>query len=102
VFRNVGIQNSDAGELPRKHTTYRTRRKFEIKKTAILSEAAETEILLFIQPTYTFNGKVSYTPYVKNGLKCTDYDQTFTKQVAVIIFTYAHLLCNIRYSVRTY
>jgi len=26
VFRNVGIQNSDAGELPRrKHTTYRTR-----------------------------------------------------------------------------
>jgi len=32
VFRNVGIQNSDAGKLPRrKHTTYRTRRKFEIK-----------------------------------------------------------------------
>ena len=32
VFRNVGIFNSDAGELPRrKHTTYRTRRKFEIK-----------------------------------------------------------------------
>jgi len=32
VFRNVGILNSDVGELPRrKHTTYRTRRKFEIK-----------------------------------------------------------------------
>ena len=32
VFRNVGIQNSDAGELPRrKHTTFRTWRKFEIK-----------------------------------------------------------------------
>jgi hypothetical protein len=32
VFRNVGIQTSDAGELPRrKHTTFRTRRKFEIK-----------------------------------------------------------------------
>jgi len=32
VFRNVGIYNSDAGELPRrKHTTFRTRRKFEIK-----------------------------------------------------------------------
>jgi hypothetical protein len=29
VFRNVGIQNSDARELPRrKHTTYRTWRKF--------------------------------------------------------------------------
>ena len=34
VFRNVGIYNSDTGELPiRKHTTYRTRRKFEIKNT---------------------------------------------------------------------
>jgi hypothetical protein len=33
VFRNVRIQNSDAGELPRKkkHTTFTTRRKFEIK-----------------------------------------------------------------------
>ena len=33
MFRNVGIWNSDAGELRRrKHTTFRTRRKFEIKK----------------------------------------------------------------------
>ena len=32
VFRNICIQNSDTGELPRrKHTTYRTQRKFEIK-----------------------------------------------------------------------
>jgi len=32
VFRNVGIWNSDAGESPkRKNTTFRTRRKFEIK-----------------------------------------------------------------------
>jgi hypothetical protein len=32
VSRNVGIQNWDAGELPRrKHTTYRARSKFEIK-----------------------------------------------------------------------
>jgi len=32
-FRNVGIQNSEAGELRRrKHTAFRTRRKFEIKK----------------------------------------------------------------------
>jgi hypothetical protein len=32
VFRNVGIFNSDAGDLPRrKHTTFRTRRKFEMK-----------------------------------------------------------------------
>jgi len=34
VFRNVGIYNSDAGELPkRKHNIFRTRRKFEIKNT---------------------------------------------------------------------
>jgi len=32
VFRNVGIYNLEAGELPRrKHTTLRTRRMFEIK-----------------------------------------------------------------------
>jgi len=37
VFRNVGIYNSDAGELPsRKHTTYRKQRKFEIKKSIFL------------------------------------------------------------------
>jgi len=37
VFRNVGIQNSDAGELPsRKNTTFRTRRKLEIKNTSHL------------------------------------------------------------------
>jgi hypothetical protein len=32
MFGNVGISNSHVGELQRrKHTTYRTRRKFEIK-----------------------------------------------------------------------
>ena len=32
VSRNVGIYNSNAGELPRrKNTTFRTRRKYEIK-----------------------------------------------------------------------
>jgi hypothetical protein len=37
VFRNVGIYNSGAGELPRrKHTTYRTRQKFEIKNVYIV------------------------------------------------------------------
>jgi hypothetical protein len=34
VFWNVGIQNSDARELPRtKQTTFRTRQNFEIKNT---------------------------------------------------------------------
>ena len=37
VFQNVGIQNLDAGELPRrKHTTYRTQRKFVIKNRTVL------------------------------------------------------------------
>ena len=37
MFRNVGIYNSDARELPRrKHTTFRTRRKFEIKNTFLM------------------------------------------------------------------
>jgi hypothetical protein len=37
VFRNVGIQNSDAGELPRrKHKTFTTRRKFKIKNDPVL------------------------------------------------------------------
>jgi len=31
VFWNIGIYNSDAGELPRrKHTTFKTQQKFEI------------------------------------------------------------------------
>ena len=35
AFRNVGIQQSDAGEIPKRmHTSrFKTRRKFEIKKT---------------------------------------------------------------------
>jgi hypothetical protein len=33
VFRNVGIQQSDAGEIPKRiQTRFKTRRKFEIKK----------------------------------------------------------------------
>jgi plasmid stabilization system protein ParE len=33
VFRNVGYQTPYAGEQPKRlHTTYRTRRKLEIKK----------------------------------------------------------------------
>ena len=36
VFRNVGIQQSDAGETPKRiHTRFKTRRKFEIKKSRI-------------------------------------------------------------------
>ena len=34
AFRNVGKPQSDAGEIPKRiHTRFKTRRKFEIKKT---------------------------------------------------------------------
>ena len=37
VFRNVGIQQSDAGEIPkRRHTRFKTWPKFEIKNTSPL------------------------------------------------------------------
>jgi len=37
VFQNVGIQNSDTGELPtKKHTTFRTWQKFEMKNFGFL------------------------------------------------------------------
>jgi len=46
VFGNVGIWNSDAGELPRrKHTTFRTRWKFEIEIE--LFESSELTCLYF-------------------------------------------------------
>ena len=36
MFQNVGIYNSDTGKSPRrKHTTFRTRQKFEIKNLGI-------------------------------------------------------------------
>jgi len=39
VFRNIGIYNSDAGELPRrKHETFRTWWKFEIRNHHIYNE----------------------------------------------------------------
>jgi cbb3-type cytochrome oxidase subunit 3 len=42
VFRNVGTQNSEAGESPKsKNTTFRTRRKFEIKKMGPLLTAVK-------------------------------------------------------------
>jgi hypothetical protein len=52
VFRNVCIQNSDARELPRrKHTTYRTQRKFEIKNACNVI-LCNKQILL---SSYVFN-----------------------------------------------
>ena len=36
VFRNVSIQQSDAGEIPKRiHTRFKTRRKFEINKKGL-------------------------------------------------------------------
>jgi len=49
VFRNVGIQTSDAWELPRrKHTTFGTRRKFEIMKSCIVKKYISKIYLFFL------------------------------------------------------
>ena len=49
MFRKVGIQNSDVGELPkRKHTTIRTRRKFEINKFIFILNLDGVDKFIFI------------------------------------------------------
>jgi hypothetical protein len=49
VFRNVGIYNSDAGELPRrKHTAFRTRRKYEIKNKQYVFSVDTTVLVLIL------------------------------------------------------
>jgi hypothetical protein len=61
VFRNIGIYNSDTGESPkRKNTTFRTQRKFEIKKIAIISlnDIFKLILLVFIAKPSVFPGGV--------------------------------------------
>jgi hypothetical protein len=49
VFRNVGLYNSDAGKSPRrKHTPYRTRRKFEIKNRYLLLTTVNIIIIIIV------------------------------------------------------
>ena len=49
VFRNVGIQQSDAGEIPKRIHTFRfkTRRKFEIKNSHLNSNVNRYIYLVF-------------------------------------------------------
>ena len=54
VFRNVGIHNSDAGELPkRKHNIFRTGRKLEIK-FLFLQGKAPKEVHAILTETLAF------------------------------------------------
>ena len=47
-FRNVGIQQSDAGEIPKRiHTRFKTRRKFQIKKFRDFLHAANLYISIY-------------------------------------------------------
>jgi hypothetical protein len=51
VFRNVGIQNSYGGILPRrKHTTFRTRRKFDIKNCGSFFVETILNIYIYMHP----------------------------------------------------
>jgi hypothetical protein len=67
VFLNVGIRNSDAGELPRrKHTTLRIWRKFEIKDIYNVHTTQKPEKPLF--PFGNYNPlKGKYTTYTPKG-----------------------------------
>jgi len=51
VFRNVGIQQSDVGEIPKRiHTIFKTRRKFEFKNRAIIDSSLSDFFLMFSIP----------------------------------------------------
>ena len=96
VFRNVGIHNSDAEELPRrKHTTFRTRWKFEIKNVLICWKTLDqlnryfSAKLLSLLPTRevdsVFSEMFSTSPQNKQlwesaeyTLNCTELEDTST------------------------
>jgi len=53
AFRNVGIQQSDAGEMPKRiHTRFKTRRKFEIKNLEVIALARENHVDTICLPTH--------------------------------------------------
>ena len=55
VFRNVGMYNSDAGELPkRKHSIFRTRRKFEIKNITVYLSVDITFLSIMVAQYLSF------------------------------------------------
>jgi len=48
VFQNVGTQNSDARESPkRKNTTFRTWQKFEIRKCALAMYDTDHSVIMY-------------------------------------------------------
>jgi len=73
MFRNVGIQNSDAGESPkRKNTTFTTRRKFEIKYLTLIAFPLQQwwrECTALLR--YTYIGCLSVIWKVNTGIKVT-------------------------------
>jgi hypothetical protein len=96
VFRNVGLQNSDAGELPRrKRTTFRTQQKFEIKNTDLfLWKPERTRIssnhsisqwwylCLFNRVLLLVNGrKLSYITLHTNSMVVFNWDKSFQHKV---------------------
>jgi len=51
VFRNVGIQQSDAGEIPKRiHKRFKTQRKFEIEKHLIVSASVNQVLSYWLLP----------------------------------------------------
>jgi hypothetical protein len=62
-FKIVAIQNSDTGELPRrKHSTFRTRRKFKIKNKTFLAKKLREAPLQFEVDNILSVGHTFYPP----------------------------------------
>jgi len=68
VFRNVGISNSDAGELPRrKHSTFWTWRKDENKNTGLFKMIVG--VLTTCHTQYTSDSRVCFILYNRTTLQ---------------------------------
>jgi hypothetical protein len=73
MFRNVGIYNSDSGELPRrKHATFRRRRKFEIKNVPIDLGSFRIKPFPYKDPNILENRNFSYLPAYKDRTECSE------------------------------
>jgi len=87
VFRNVVTQNSDAGELPRrKHTAFRTRRKFEIEIKRVFCWFLLHEYLkLTYAITFTESHEQCKTPPIRSSLPTCSSPYIINRTMRVVI-----------------
>ena len=72
VFWNVGIQQSDAGDIPKRiHTRFKTRRKFEIKYRVIEKEGVTLEKSPPPQHVHMTHHRREHRPSVSRSPTCS-------------------------------